>query len=101
MEYGVFAKLDTPIKDDDFPSKEEESQASPDAIEEEVKDNSVALFQSNAVYPSLQPYYTVAYMVFCTTIVVTMFDVVRQLRNNRKLKKGGSYSTVATAEVHY
>lgn len=95
VEYGVYVKLDGhhQIKEDDFPSVEEEQPSAPDTIVEEESDNAIPLFRSNVVYPSFHTYSTIGYMIFCTTFVVTMFDVARQLRNSRKLKK---YAAVPT-----
>lgn len=93
----MFVKLDAHTQIiDDFPSVEEEGPISaPDSELIPENDHSIALFRSNTVYPGFHTVSTVAYMVFCTTIVVTFFDVVRQLRNNYKLKKS-AYSAVPT-----
>lgn len=98
MEFGVYQKLDptAEIEDNDYPSAEEDA-ATPDN-EPELSDNSIALFQNKTVYPGFHTISTVAYMIFCTTLVVTMFDVVRQLRNNFRLKRK-AYELVAQEEL--
>lgn len=102
VEYGVSVKLDSTsqIKEDDFPSIEEETlPSSPDQTVELKNDRSIALFQNKDVYPGFKTYSTVGYMILCTTIIVTMFDVVRQLRNGRKMKKN-AYAAVPTEVEH-
>lgn len=104
VEYGVFVKLDQQheIKDDDYPSVEEEQESNQeeDPLRRDPNDHSVALFQPSTVYPGFQTVSTVAYMIFTTTFVVAMFDVARQIRNGYKMKKS-AYAAVPTTEVHY
>lgn len=100
VEFGVIQKLDpnAEIEDNDYPSVEEggDGATSPDS-EPQLPDNSIALFQNKTVYPGFHTISTVAYMIFCTTFVVTMFDVARQLRKNFRLKRK-AYGLVATEE---
>lgn len=102
VEYGVSAKLDSTsqIKEDDFPSIEEDTPSSPDQTVAQTNDRSIALFQNKEVYPGFKTYSTVGYMILCTTLIVTMFDVVRQLRNGKKMKKN-AYAAVPTEAAEH
>ena len=87
-------KSDGSVKEDDFPSAEDNTPVDPS--EPGIPDHSgdgIALFQSPTVYPGFSKISTVAYAIVCTTVVVTLFDVSRQLRKNWRLKKN-AYSAV-------